>query len=119
MLDSGSPLGLESLHVQALELFLRRAGLRVLVLSADLAETRLASALRALRPAAIVACGGSDPAARDGAMHRIRAASEVHALDYRGADTGAGRRGAQVLGDGPAGATAALVALFTHSAQVA
>ena len=31
LLDSGSPLGLEAVDVQALELFLRRAGLRVLL----------------------------------------------------------------------------------------
>ena len=57
LLDSGSPLGVESVHVQALELFLRRAGLRVLLLSAGLAEGRFRSALRALDPAAVVICG--------------------------------------------------------------
>src|SRR5918997_1015436 len=38
LLDSGAPLGPESVHTQALELFLRRAGLRVLLLSAEIAE---------------------------------------------------------------------------------
>ena len=57
LLDSGSPLGVESVHVQALELFLRRAGLRVLLLSAGLAEGRFRSALRALQPTAVVICG--------------------------------------------------------------
>ena len=57
LLDSGSPLGVEAVHVQALELFLRRAGLRVLLLSAGLAEGRFRSALRALQPEAVVICG--------------------------------------------------------------
>ena len=42
---------------QALELFLRRAGLRVLLLSAGLAEGRFRSAIRALQPQAVVICG--------------------------------------------------------------
>ena len=57
LLDSGSPLGVEAIHVQALELFMRRAGLRVLLLSAGLAEGRFRSALRALEPEAVVICG--------------------------------------------------------------
>ena len=57
LLDSGSPLGLEAVYVQALELFLRRAGLRVLLLSANLEPRHFASALRALRPNAVVLCG--------------------------------------------------------------
>src|SRR5918999_611307 len=57
LLDSGSPLGLEATYVQALELFLRRAGLRVLLLSTGLAEGRFRSALRALAPRAVVICG--------------------------------------------------------------
>jgi DNA-binding transcriptional MerR regulator len=57
LLDSGAALGVEAIHTQALELFLRRAGLRVLVLSAELAERRFSRALRVLRPAAVVLCG--------------------------------------------------------------
>src|ERR671919_1906276 len=57
LLDSGSPLGVEAVYVQALELFLRRAGLRVLLLSAELADRRLQSALRAVQPVAVVICG--------------------------------------------------------------
>ena len=57
LLDSGTRIGRESVYVQALELFLRRAGLRVLVLSTDLADSRFANALRALQPVAVVICG--------------------------------------------------------------
>jgi MerR family transcriptional regulator, light-induced transcriptional regulator len=52
--DATHPAGLEALSVQALELFLRRAGLRVLTLPVELDPSRVGSALRALRPGAIV-----------------------------------------------------------------
>lgn len=48
---------LDSVHVQALELALRRAGLRVLVLSSELVRERLAPASAALRPGAVVLSG--------------------------------------------------------------
>jgi len=57
LFDSSSRLDLESLHVQALELGLRRAGFRVLLLSMSLAQERLSRAMRALDPAALVVCG--------------------------------------------------------------
>ena len=57
LLDSGASVGPEVVQTQALELFLRRAGLRVLLLSAELAEQRFARALRALDPRAAVLCG--------------------------------------------------------------
>jgi MerR family transcriptional regulator, light-induced transcriptional regulator len=57
LFDSSSRLDLESLHVQALELSLRRAGFRVLLLSMTLAQERLSRAMRALDPAALVVCG--------------------------------------------------------------
>ena len=57
LFDSTSSLDLEALHVQALELALRRAGFRVLLLSIGLAQERVARAMRALDPAALVVCG--------------------------------------------------------------
>ncbi len=48
--DAGQSMNIDSLYVQALELFLRRAGLRVLTLPVELDSTRVGSALRALRP---------------------------------------------------------------------
>lgn len=56
LFDSSSRLDLESLHVQALELALRRAGFRVLLLSMSLAQERLAR----------------DARARSGRAHRLR-----------------------------------------------
>ena len=57
LFDSSPALSAESLHVQALELALRRAGFRVLLLSVSLAQERLSRAMRALNPAALVLCG--------------------------------------------------------------
>jgi DNA-binding transcriptional MerR regulator len=112
LLDSGSPLGVESVHVQALELFLRRAGLRVLLLSAGLAEGRFRSALRALDPSAVVICGSEarldvlgDP------LRTLRTADGMARLyGYRAARLVAGRDGVPSLGLEPAEATDALLA---------
>ena len=51
-------LDLESLHVQALELAIRRAGFRSILLSFDLPPERVARAMRAVEPTAFVFCGG-------------------------------------------------------------
>ena len=84
---------LDALHVQALELLLRRGGLRVLTLPVELEADRIGSALRALRPGAIV-LAGSGLATAD-ALGRLVYASRqaepgVDVFDYRGAlpDTG-------------------------------
>jgi DNA-binding transcriptional MerR regulator len=107
LLDSGSPLGLEAVYVQALELFLRRAGLRVLLLSATLEARRFGSALRALRPDAIVLCGTE--ASLDvvgGPLRRaLRDGESARILGYRTAQLVAGKRGVARLGDGPGEAT--------------
>jgi len=57
LFDSSPMLSAESLHVQALELALRRAGFRVLLLSMALAQERFTRALWALDPSALVLCG--------------------------------------------------------------
>ena len=112
LLDSGSPLGVEAAHTQALELFLRRAGLRVLLLSAGLAEGRFRSALRALQPQAVVICGTDarlDVLA--GPLRRLRTEDGAVRLNgYRAARLVAGRDGVPSLGDDPAAATDALLA---------
>ena len=112
LLDSGSPLGVESVHVQALELFLRRAGLRVLLLSAGLAEGRFRSALRALEPSAVVICGSE--ARLDVLGNPLRALRDadgaVDLLGYRAALLVSGRDGVPSLGVEPTEATDALLA---------
>ena len=58
LFDSSEQLDHESLHVQALELAIRRAGFRTLLLSFDLPPERVARAMRAVEPTAFVFCGG-------------------------------------------------------------
>ena len=117
LLDSGSPLGVESVQVQALELFLRRAGLRVLLLSAGLAEGRFRSALRALEPNAVVICGSE--ARLDVLGEPLRAVRNgngngaAHTYGYRAARLIAGREGVPSLGEDPAEATDALLAALS------
>lgn len=61
LLDSSRGVDSEAVHTQALDLALRRAGFRVLMLSTGLGDERLERALRALEPTAIVLCGpGAD-----------------------------------------------------------
>jgi hypothetical protein len=57
LIDSSKGLDAEEVHTQALDLALRRAGFRVLVLSNELGDERLERALGALDPTAIVLCG--------------------------------------------------------------
>jgi len=85
---------LETLHVQALEIALRRAGLRTLVLSVETEPARLGRALRALAPSAVVFAGRPAPLEAVGRLvYTVRswAAGELDLLDFRGAlpDTGA------------------------------
>lgn len=58
LFDASERLDLESLHVQALDLAVRRAGFPSLLLSFDLPPERVARAMRAVEPTAFVFCGG-------------------------------------------------------------
>ena len=112
LLDSGSPLGVEAVQTQALELFLRRAGLRVLLLSARLAEARFRSALRALAPRAVVICGSE--ARLDvlgGPLRAVRngGGPAPCLYGYRAARLVAGRDGVRSLGEEPGEATRGLL----------
>lgn len=57
LLDSSEGQSAEEVYTQALDLALRRAGFRVLMLSDELGEERMERALGALEPTAIVLCG--------------------------------------------------------------
>lgn len=73
LLDSSQGEDAEEVHAQALDLTLRRAGFRVLILSDELAEERLERALRALDPTAIVLCGpGADTPSAVKLIRRVR-----------------------------------------------
>ncbi len=118
MLDSGSPLGLGAVFVQALELFLRRVGLRVLLLSTDLPDERFASALRALRPVAIVLCGeGASLVTLGGPLSRaLRNGDSARVFGYRGARLVTGRRGVPTLSSSPSEATQRILAAIEGGA---
>ena len=91
--DASRPLDIDALYVQALELFVRRAGLRVLTLPVDLDSTRVGNALRALHPQAMVLAGRNSSLEAIGRLVYAtrQSGGELQVLDYRGAlpDTGA------------------------------
>jgi DNA-binding transcriptional MerR regulator len=108
--DASRPMDIDGLHVQALELFLRRAGLRVLTLPVELDSTRVGSALRALRPQAMVLAGR--PSSLE-AIGRVvyatrQSGGELQVLDYRGALPDTGASTVERIGPGPAEAVAML-----------
>ncbi|HVC08159.1 MAG TPA: MerR family DNA-binding transcriptional regulator [Solirubrobacterales bacterium] len=73
LLDSSHGPEAEAVHAQALDLALRRAGFRVLMLSNELGGGRLERALNALDPTAIVLCGpDADTAAAVKLVRKIR-----------------------------------------------
>ncbi len=75
LLDSSRGSEVEAVHAQALDLTLRRAGFRVLMLSDELGEERMQRALGALEPTAIVLCGpGADTPSAVQLVRKIRAA---------------------------------------------
>jgi MerR family transcriptional regulator, light-induced transcriptional regulator len=75
LLDSSEGQEAEEVHAQALDLALRRAGFRVLMLSNELGDERLERALGALDPTAILICGpGADTA---GAVTLVRKIREI------------------------------------------
>jgi MerR family transcriptional regulator, light-induced transcriptional regulator len=75
LLDASRGSEAEEVHAQALDLALRRAGFRVLMLSDELGEERMERALRALEPTAIVLCGpGADTPSAVKLVRKIREA---------------------------------------------
>jgi MerR family transcriptional regulator, light-induced transcriptional regulator len=101
----------DTLYVQALELTLRRSGMRTLSLSIQLDPERVARALRALKPAAVVLAGRR--ASLD-ALGRLvfaahRAEGDVEVFDYRGALPETGASTVARLGPGAMTARDALV----------
>jgi DNA-binding transcriptional MerR regulator len=110
LLDSGPPLTLEAVHAQALELCLRRAGLRVLLLSANLAERRFGAALRALEPSAVVLCGSEPRLDILGEpLRRALRSGSAQPFAYRAAQLVGGREGMPQLGTGPSEASQRLL----------
>jgi hypothetical protein len=103
LFDSSRLLGSEMLHVQALELALRRAGFRVLLLSVELAQERVTRAMRALDPTALVLCGsGATLDAVGRLVYAVRqTGSRAPLYEYRGAMPVSGSHSVPSLGDLP------------------
>jgi MerR family transcriptional regulator, light-induced transcriptional regulator len=111
--DASRPPDVDALHGQALELVLRRAGLRTLTLTADCDPNRLAHALTALDPRAVVLSGRRAPLDVLGrlvyAARRV-GGDRVAILDFRGALPQTGSSTVEQLPDSPLAAREALLA---------
>ena len=119
--DASRPVDMDALHAQALELVLRRGGLRTLTLTVALDPARVARALRALQPRVVVLTGRR--ASRDALGRLVFAARRVDpsvvVLDYRGALAGGGASTVPQLGDQPLAARELLLAHLEGSAAAA
>jgi DNA-binding transcriptional MerR regulator len=109
--DASAPCDLDALHAQALEVVLRRAGLRTLSLTPAVDLTRLGRALRALDPKAVILTGRRVSLDSIGRLiYAVRSvAREVAVFDYRGAVPDTGASTVFRLGDAPVAARDALL----------
>jgi MerR family transcriptional regulator, light-induced transcriptional regulator len=110
--DAAAPCDMDALHAQALELMLRRIGLRTLSLSAGIDPTRLGRALRALAPRAVVLTGRRVSLDSIGRLvYAVRSVSQqAIVFDYRGAVPDTGASTVCRLGETPTAATDLLLA---------
>ena len=117
--DAAALCDLDALHSQALELILRRAGLRTLALTPSIEPARLARVARTIGPAAMVLTGGRcslDAIAR--VVYAVRAAVQaVEVFDFRGAVPDTGASTVRRLGDSPIGARDALIAWLEQAGR--
>lgn len=113
LFDSSQALSVEALHVQALELALRRAGFRVLLISVALAQERVARALRAIVPSALALCGSGATLDVVGRLvYAVRQAGSTAPLfEYRGSMPVTGTHNVPSLGTAPLEATRNLKSL--------
>jgi DNA-binding transcriptional MerR regulator len=119
LFDASGPLGGETLHVQALELALRRAGFRVLLLSVALAQERLTRAMRALDPRVLVLCGSGATLDSVGRLvYSVRqTGSQAPLHEYRGSMPVTGGHNVPSLGDSPSEAVRHVRAVVDAPAQ--
>ena len=110
LLDSSSGQSVESVYAQALDLALRRAGFRVLMLSAELPEERLGRAVEALEPTAIVLCGrDADVGVAARLLTSIRALGvEAPLFNFRADDLAASAAAIPSAGERPSEVTGLL-----------
>ncbi|HLH65045.1 MAG TPA: MerR family DNA-binding transcriptional regulator [Solirubrobacteraceae bacterium] len=109
--DASAPCELDALHAQALEVMLRRSGLRTLTLTPSIDVPRLGRALRALRPSAVVLTGRRVTLDSIGRLvYAVRSVVEgVAVFDFRGAVPDTGASTVARLGEQPIAARDALL----------
>jgi DNA-binding transcriptional MerR regulator len=110
--DAARPLAADALHAQALELVLRRAGLRTLTLTAACDPSRIARAVTALNPQAVVLAGRGaslDVLGRLVFAARRACGEGVAILDFRGAIPHTGDSTVEELPDSLMGARTAIL----------
>jgi MerR family transcriptional regulator, light-induced transcriptional regulator len=117
--DASAQGSLDALHTQALELLLRRAGLRTLSLPVGLHQDRMGNALRALGPAAIVLAGASAD------LHAVaklvfaarQTCGQIAVYDFRDAVPDTGASTVTRLGQSPLAAVEMLRDAFSGSGE--
>ncbi|MFZ1994558.1 MAG: MerR family transcriptional regulator [Solirubrobacteraceae bacterium] len=109
--DASSPCDLDAIHAQALEVILRRAGLRTLALTPSIELTRLGRALRALNPSAVILTGRRVSLDSIGRLvYAVRSVvREVVVFDFRSAVPDTGASTVFRLGENPVAARDALL----------
>jgi MerR family transcriptional regulator, light-induced transcriptional regulator len=114
--DASSPCDLDGIHAQALEVVLRRAGLRTLALTPSVELTRLGRALRALSPSAVILTGRRVSLDSIGRLvYAVRSiVREVIVFDYRSAVPDTGASTVLRLGNTPVAARDALLSRLEH-----
>jgi hypothetical protein len=112
VIDATAPLELDALHTQALELLLRRAGLRALSLPVDMDPLRFGRALVALSPSAVILSGRHASLDTFGRLvySARRSGSDVAVYDFRGALPETGASTVPRLGERPMTARTKLLA---------
>ena len=103
--DASQPVDIDALHAQALELVLRRGGMRTLTLNVELDPDRVGRALNALDPRAVILTGrraSLDALGRIVYAARRVGGDRVAVFDYRGALPETGASTVERLGTRPA-----------------
>ena len=119
--DASGTCDIDALHAQALELCLRRAGVRTLLLTAELDASRLAHVLQAIDPRLVVLTGRRPwlEALSRIAYQTRSAVNLVEVLDYRGALGEDGHVAVPRLGMSAVGARDLLLARLNAAPQTA
>jgi DNA-binding transcriptional MerR regulator len=109
--DGSASYDLDAVHAQALDVVLRRAGLRTLALSVNTDPKRLGRALRAMPPSAVILTGRRTSLDAIGRLvYAVRAVERTaEVFDYRGALPDTGASTVRRLGASPVAARDALL----------